>query len=373
MTRARVSQLLKRAEASGLALERLRGRGYRLIDPTPFLDRAAIVGALGAHAEKLVIDVVDSVDSTNSELLRRAPGRDIHRHLLAAEWQTAGRGRRGRNWTAIAGGSLTFSLGWRFEQGAAHLAGLPLAVGVAMARALEASGYGNIELKWPNDLVHRQGKLGGILIELSGDALGPSLAVIGVGLNVRLSAPARRDIAQPVTDLAAIAGTGDRNARLRGLPRSLFLLLERYAREGFAAFAASGSGGTPCTISRCRCCWPTAALPAAALRSRRRRRALLIERSGVGYAWSPAKYRCGVCGDDSGTRLRPQPTRVGTGGRAWLGGAGAVANREIGTLALRDWQNLPDRSVSSASMWRARRRAYASRPSSSAGERCRSG
>jgi len=238
MTRARVSQLLKQAEASGLALERLHGRGYRLIDATPFLDRAAIVGALGVHAAKLVIDVVDCVDSTNSELLRRAPGSDIHRHLLAAEWQTAGRGRRGRSWSAIAGGSLTFSLGWRFEQGAAHLAALPLAVGVAMARALEASGYDNIELKWPNDLVHRQRKLGGILIELSGDALGPSLAVIGVGLNVRLSAHTRRDIAQPVTDLAAIAGTGDRNALLGRIATELVSLLERYAREGFAAFRA---------------------------------------------------------------------------------------------------------------------------------------
>jgi BirA family transcriptional regulator, biotin operon repressor / biotin---[acetyl-CoA-carboxylase] ligase len=238
MTRARVSQLLKQAEATGLALERLHGRGYRLIDATPFLERTAIVGALDAYAAKLAIEVVDSVDSTNSELLRRATGADIHRQLLAAEWQTAGRGRRGRGWTAIAGGSLTFSLGWRFEQGAAHLAGLSLAVGVAIARALEASGYDAIELKWPNDLVHRQRKLGGILIELSGDALGPSLAVIGVGLNVRLPAPARHDIAPPVTDLAAIGGVGDRNALLARILAQLVSMLERYAREGFAAFRA---------------------------------------------------------------------------------------------------------------------------------------
>jgi BirA family transcriptional regulator, biotin operon repressor / biotin---[acetyl-CoA-carboxylase] ligase len=238
MTRARVSQLLKQAEASGLALERRRGRGYRLIDATPFLDRAAIVGALGADAKKLAIEVIDSVDSTNSELLRRAARTDLHRHMLATEWQTAGRGRRGRGWTAIAGGSLTFSLGWRFEQGAAHLAGLSLAVGVAIARALEVSGYTGIGLKWPNDLVHRQRKLGGILIELSGDALGPSLAVIGIGLNVRLPVSARRDIAQPVTDLAAIAGVGDRNALLARILAELVALLERYAHEGFAAFRA---------------------------------------------------------------------------------------------------------------------------------------
>jgi biotin-(acetyl-CoA carboxylase) ligase len=73
------------------------------------------------------IDVVDSVDSTSSELNRRASREDVHRRLLIAEWQTAGRGRRGRGGTAIAGGSLTFSLGWRFEQGAGFLAGLSLA------------------------------------------------------------------------------------------------------------------------------------------------------------------------------------------------------------------------------------------------------
>ena len=242
MTRSRVSQLLKQAEASGLALERLRGRGYRLVDATPFLDRTAIVDALGAHAAKVAIEVVDSIDSTNSELLRRAPRVNIHRHLLVAEWQAAGRGRRGRGWTAIAGGSLTFSLGWRFEQGAAHLAGLSLAVGVAIARALEASGYDGVELKWPNDLVHHQRKLGGILIELSGDALGPSLAVIGVGLNVRLPTRSRRGIEQPVTDLAAIAGAGDRNALLARMAAELVALLERYAREGFAAFSAEWQG-----------------------------------------------------------------------------------------------------------------------------------
>jgi BirA family transcriptional regulator, biotin operon repressor / biotin---[acetyl-CoA-carboxylase] ligase len=242
MTRARVSQLLKQVEASGLALERLHGRGYRLIDATPLLDRAAIVAALPAHAADLTIEVVDTVDSTNNELLRRAPGGNIDRHLLAAEWQTAGRGRRGRRWTAVAGGSLTFSLGWRFEQGAAHLAGLSLAVAVALCRVLESRGYEGIELKWPNDLLHRQRKLGGILIDLSGDALGPSLVVIGVGLNVLLPERARRDIAQPVTDLATIAGPCDRNALLASIAAELASLLERYACEGFASFREEWQG-----------------------------------------------------------------------------------------------------------------------------------
>jgi len=162
----------------------------------------------------------------------------VHRRLLIAEWQTEGRGRRGRGWTAIAGGSLTFSLGWRFEQGAGFLGGLSLAVGVALARGLEAAGIDDVELKWPNDLTHRFCKFGGILIELSGDALGPSLAVIGVGLNVRLPPAARRGIAQPVTDLATIARGRviDRNLLLAALVRELTAMLDRYAVDGFAPF-----------------------------------------------------------------------------------------------------------------------------------------
>jgi BirA family biotin operon repressor/biotin-[acetyl-CoA-carboxylase] ligase len=275
LTRARVSQLLKQAETAGLALERVRGRGYRLLATPDFLDAAAIRSALedlkfdvapadakapllpAANDEDVIlppgtpgiplhpaiaVEVIDQVDSTSSELLRRASRRDIHGALLAAEWQTAGRGRRGRVWTAVAGGSLTFSLGWRFEQGAGFVAGLSLAVGVAVVRALEAEGLPGVELKWPNDLVHRHLKVGGILVELNGDALGPSTVVVGVGLNVRLPVAIKRDIAQPVSDLTAVAGRGappiDRNRLLARVAAELATNLAKYAEHGFAPFAA---------------------------------------------------------------------------------------------------------------------------------------
>ncbi len=248
LTRARVSQVLKDAESAGLALERIRGRGYRLLEPPNFLAPDAVRARLAAlDAERgvattVTVEVVDEIDSTSSELMRRMQRRDIHGMALAAEWQTAGRGRRGRTWTGVFGGSLTFSLGWRFEQGAGFLAGLSLAVGVAVARALEAEGFAGVALKWPNDLIHRHLKFGGILIELNGDALGPSTTVIGVGLNVRLPAAARKDIAQPVTDLATVAGRKapaiDRNRLFARLLGELAEVLARYAREGFAPFAA---------------------------------------------------------------------------------------------------------------------------------------
>jgi BirA family transcriptional regulator, biotin operon repressor / biotin---[acetyl-CoA-carboxylase] ligase len=248
LTRARVSQVLKDAEAAGLALERVKGLGYRLRETPNFLDAAAVEERLQDIADErgmtnpVTLEVVDQVDSTSSELMRRSQRRDIHAVALAAEWQSAGRGRRGRAWTAVVGGSLTFSLGWRFEQGAGFLAGLSLAVGVGVVRALEAEGFTGIALKWPNDIIHRHLKLGGILIELNGDALGPSTCVIGVGLNVRLPDVVRKDIESPVTDLTRAAGKKappiDRNRLLARLIAELASVLEQYAREGFAPFAA---------------------------------------------------------------------------------------------------------------------------------------
>jgi len=276
LTRARVSQLLRQAETAGLSLERVRGRGYRLVTAPDFLDASKVRSALVEYGATLAsnglsllkpqlqdddlginatepgleilssppvhLEIVDQLDSTSSELLRRAPRRDIHGAVLAAEWQTAGRGRRGRAWTAVAGGSLTFSLGWRYEQGAGFLAGLSLATGVGVIHALEKEGLAGVNLKWPNDLIHRHLKVGGILVEVNGDALGPSTVVVGVGLNVRLPRELRRDIAQPVTDLTSVAGRGapviDRNRLLARLVTELSGTLAQYAKEGFAPFAA---------------------------------------------------------------------------------------------------------------------------------------
>ena len=248
MTRARVSQVLKEAESAGLALERIRGRGYRLLAAPDFLSADLIRAALSENVRKnpsiplLAIEVVDEIGSTSTELLRRMQRKDIHASVLAAEWQTAGRGRRGRKWTAVAGGSLTFSMGWRFEQGAGYLAGLSLAVGVAVIRALEAEGLPGVELKWPNDLIHRHLKVGGILVELNGDALGPSTVVVGIGLNVRMPPAAKRDIEQPVSDLTAVAGRGampiDRNRLLARVVAELAQAFTAYADTGFPPFAA---------------------------------------------------------------------------------------------------------------------------------------
>jgi BirA family biotin operon repressor/biotin-[acetyl-CoA-carboxylase] ligase len=180
--------------------------------------------------------VLDVVESTNTVLLERAVGGAAGGLMLAAELQTRGRGRRGRAWYSGLGGALTFSVLWRFEQGAGALAGLGLAVGVALVRALRSLGLEDTMLKWPNDLLIRHRKLAGILVEIQGDVLGPSLAVIGVGLNFRLDASTRERVDQAVTDLVSAGAPRDRNSVLGTVLAHLAAMLDAFREQGFGPF-----------------------------------------------------------------------------------------------------------------------------------------
>lgn len=132
------------------------------------------------------MDVVAECDSTNARLLELAEAGAPSGSVLAALHQTAGRGRRGRHWLSMPGDSLTFSLLWRFSPDT-PLAGLSLAVGVALAQALEDLGIPGVALKWPNDVLLgvEQRKLAGVLIEMV-PGVRPQAAVIGVGVNLHL-------------------------------------------------------------------------------------------------------------------------------------------------------------------------------------------
>lgn len=231
-SRASLSEALKRAPALGLELFSVRGRGYRLAHPIEFLDAESIGRALAGSGVRL--RVVDEVDSTSTRLLALAAEAAPSGTCLAAEWQSAGRGRRGRPWISALGGSLTFSLLWRFERGVEHLAGLSLAIGAAVARALAQCGVERVRVKWPNDVVVDFGKLAGILVETSGETQGPSVAVIGVGVNYRLGERTLERIDQAVTDVARCAADPPtRSALLAAILRELAATLRRFEVEGF--------------------------------------------------------------------------------------------------------------------------------------------
>jgi BirA family biotin operon repressor/biotin-[acetyl-CoA-carboxylase] ligase len=237
LSRSMVARAVRELEAHGLGVFKLRGRGYRLRLPFDALDADAIGRALGPRRAGLRLEVLDECDSTNTRLAARAAAGAPTGTVLACELQRAGRGRRGASWYAGLGTSLTFSALWRFDRGAAGLGGLSLAVGVACIRAFRALGVDEVALKWPNDLVRGGGKLGGILVELVGNARGATAAVIGIGVNVRVPEGARRAIGQPVADLAS-ASAPSRNVLLGELLAALAEALPVFAQEGFGAFRA---------------------------------------------------------------------------------------------------------------------------------------
>jgi BirA family biotin operon repressor/biotin-[acetyl-CoA-carboxylase] ligase len=241
ISRAAVWKQIEALRVAGLAVEAHAGQGYRLARPLDRLDAAAIRRAVPAPVRKRIgaLEVHWKLDSTSSELLRRVEELP-DRAFVFAEMQTAGRGRRGRAWVSPPASNLAFSCLKRFEHGYAALSGLSLAIGVTAVRALEACGVHGIGVKWPNDLVHRDAKLAGILIELGGEFLGPCHAVIGIGVNLHLPGEARAAIAQPVTDLDEL-GAGrlpPRNKLAATMVTRLCEALDVFAASGFAAFAS---------------------------------------------------------------------------------------------------------------------------------------
>lgn len=156
----------------------------------------------GLHTGSCDIEVVRETESTHQDLLDR-PAAEAHRVARLAERQTGGRGRRGRRWFSPFARNLYLSLAWRFEAPAATLSFLPLVLPVAVARAVTGMGFRGHGIKWPNDLVTSRGKLGGCLVEGRGLHDGSFLAVLGVGLNIRLAgAPGLERLDQPWDDLA---------------------------------------------------------------------------------------------------------------------------------------------------------------------------
>lgn len=225
---------LRELEGLGVGIQRRRGQGYRLAQAYDWLDPAEVQARLGAQGRSFELEVLDACTSTNTLLLERARSGARPGSVIACELQSAGRGRRGNKWQSDLGGSLTFSLLWQFGCGAAAMSGLSLAVGVAVARALASLGIEGVQLKWPNDLLHAGRKLGGILIELHGGA-GSTVAVIGIGLNVRLRAGARAAIDQAVADLACICPQApQRNRLLAAILAELAQVLQQFAAHGFA-------------------------------------------------------------------------------------------------------------------------------------------
>jgi BirA family transcriptional regulator, biotin operon repressor / biotin---[acetyl-CoA-carboxylase] ligase len=220
----------------GVDVERVRGRGYRIVGGLRLLDASMLGQRLG---NKMKVQVLGATGSTNADALAQLAGGGQAPFAVLAEYQSAGRGRRGRRWASPYGSNLYLSLGWRFGVGAPRLEGLSLAVGIAVAESLEATAglSGKVRLKWPNDVWVDGRKIAGVLIELSGDLEDACAAVVGIGINGRLGDIAAAGIDQPWTDLYRENGKiPDRSLLAADLLERLHHMLETFPDKGFASW-----------------------------------------------------------------------------------------------------------------------------------------
>ncbi|HYW05086.1 MAG TPA: bifunctional biotin--[acetyl-CoA-carboxylase] ligase/biotin operon repressor BirA [Gammaproteobacteria bacterium] len=247
ITRAAVWKQLRRLEQLGLEIRPEPGRGYRLVRPLELLDRARILEALSPVARERLesLEIFPQIASTNAHLLDlpASAGPRPARACLA-EHQSAGRGRRGRAWLSPFAANIYLSVRWRFDETPPGLSALALCIGVASAEALHAAGAGDVRVKWPNDLLWQDRKLGGVLLEIRGEAAGRCDVVVGIGLNVSMPPEAGRGIDQPWVDLDEVLGgrRPHRNDLAAGLLERLTAALARFGEGGFTPFRARWAG-----------------------------------------------------------------------------------------------------------------------------------
>jgi BirA family biotin operon repressor/biotin-[acetyl-CoA-carboxylase] ligase len=242
VSRSAVWKAVKSLRDLGATVHAVRNRGYRLAKASEPLAGPRILEKLSAAVRERVrsLEVAWTVGSTNTELLSRPNPPNGSSEVMLAEYQAAGRGRRGRAWLAPPGGAICLSLSWTFRDVPADLGALGLVIGVCELRALRELGVSGAKLKWPNDVLVDERKLGGILLELRAESGGPACVVIGIGLNVALGAQLQAKIAETgiaATDLVT-AGLADpsRNVVAGALVDSCIRGLLEFERDGLRPF-----------------------------------------------------------------------------------------------------------------------------------------
>lgn len=240
VSRAAVWKALRGLAEMGVGVDAVTGRGYRLTDPLELLDERLITETLSERARNLLpgLHLFEATDSTNRFLMEQGAAGAPCGSVCLAEAQHSGRGRRGRTWVSPFASNLYLSVLWRFAGGPQAAQGLSLAVGVMAAQVLESLGIAEVKLKWPNDLLWRGAKLGGILVEMAGEAGGPCYVVVGIGINVHMPPDAGAPIDQTWTDLHS-AGCGSavsRNLLAATMIDTLLCGLDTFSKTGLQSY-----------------------------------------------------------------------------------------------------------------------------------------
>lgn len=288
VTRSAVWKAMGVLRERGTEIQAITHRGYRLVQPSSPLSADGVSARLSPEVRAQLREgrCLTETASTNSALMERGAPPPGHFDYLTAEYQSAGRGRLGRSWLAPPGGAICMSWSWYFE-GIGQPGALSLATGVAVLRALTSLGVTGVRLKWPNDLVTAEGKLGGILIEMRSEAAGPLHVVVGLGLNVTLGSAMREFInaagGNRATDLAMLCAGGvppAREALVAALLEHNVALLRGFAREGFSAARAEYLAADALLGRPVRVIGGGAAVPAGIARGVDADGALLVEHEG---------------------------------------------------------------------------------------------
>lgn len=232
ISRAAVSKHIDTLEAYGVALYSVKGRGYKLAHPISLINAARLVRSMDNRCFYF-----DEISSTNGFMLSHT-NELKNGDVCVAEYQSAGRGRRGRTWVSPYGHHLYFSLFWTFPQGMAQAMGLSLVVACSLVTVLKSFGVENVGVKWPNDIYLDHKKLAGILIEMSGQADSQCQIIIGIGVNMAMSEDQGKGIDQPWSDLSALAAMPDKTDLVIALQSQLKRDIQLFEREGLAAFKA---------------------------------------------------------------------------------------------------------------------------------------
>jgi BirA family biotin operon repressor/biotin-[acetyl-CoA-carboxylase] ligase len=236
LSRAAVHKHVQALVERGVPIHSVPGRGYRLAEGVTLLDEALIKRRMTSEARALVsaLDILDEVDSTSGYLAGLA-GPDQAGRICLTEAQTAGRGRRGRTWTASPYRDLMMSIGIEYPGWPAQLPTLGLVAALMVARALADLGAADLRLKWPNDVVHGDHKLCGILLDVTGEAHGPCRVIVGIGINVSMDPGRGRTIDREWTDLGSILDrVPDRNTLAATCLNHLLPVFRDFPAEGFS-------------------------------------------------------------------------------------------------------------------------------------------
>ena len=231
ISRAAISQQIKSLRQLGLEIFSITGKGYRLNTPLQPLNADII----RSHLQGAPVHTCAVIGSTNQYMMAQLE-RWQKGECLLAEMQTAGRGRRGRQWHSPFGSQFIMSMYWRLDDGPSPAMGLSLAIGVAVVRALEAQGYQGLSLKWPNDIYMARRKLAGILVEMSAAVGGLCHLVIGVGINLNLPDDVIARLDQPCAHLAEQTAAIDRNKLSAAIIHALRETLALFEQQGLSAF-----------------------------------------------------------------------------------------------------------------------------------------